>query len=140
MKVKIKRIDKSLSLPEYKTLGAIAFDFYTREKTVIGPKETGRVPSNYIIETPQEYALIIKDRSSTAKTKGLIITAGVIDQDYCGEKDEILIQFYNYTDKEIVIEKGERLAQGIFFKIEKGEWQEVENMKKQSRGGFGSTG
>ena len=37
-------------------------------------------------------------------------------------------------------ERGERIAQGIFVKIERAEWNEVEKIDGASRGGFGSTG
>lgn len=140
MKIKIKRVDKTLPLPKYETAGAVAFDFVVREKTVIAPRSVGRAPSNVIIEIPEGHLLFIKDRSSTASKKGLLITAGIIDQDYCGEDDENLIQFYNPGDKEVVIERGERVAQGIFIKISTAQWEEVEKMKSKNRGGFGSTG
>jgi dUTP pyrophosphatase len=47
---------------------------------------------------------------------------GVIDQDYHGEKDEILVQVQNITTAPVTVERGERIAQGLFVKIEKAEW------------------
>lgn len=140
MRVKIKRIDKSLPLPAYQTSGAVAFDIYAREKTVIEPGEVGRMASNLIIGVPEGFMLLIKDRSSTAKKKGLLITAGVVDQDYCGDEDELLVPFYNPGKNEVVIERGERVAQGLFLRLGKAEWNEVEKMGGKSRGGFGTTG
>lgn len=140
MKVEIKRVDQGLPLPEYKTSGAVAFDFIVRETTVIKSHEVGRIPGNVIIKVPAGFMLYVKDRSSTAVKKGLLITAGVIDQDYCGKDDEILLQFYNYTDKDVTIERGERVAQGIFVAVETAEWIESKEMKSKNRGGFGSTG
>ena len=140
MQVIIKRVDKSLPLPEYKTGGAVAFDLITRETTIIKSHEVGRIPSNVIVKIPVGFMLYIKDRSSTAMKKGLLITAGIIDQDYCGDNDELLTQFYNFSDHDVTIERGERVAQGIFVKIEKGDWEEVESMDSSSRGGFGTTG
>ncbi len=140
MKIKIKRIDKSLPLPEYHTKGAVAFDLYSRLDMVIPPKGLERLPTNIIVETPKGYMLEIKDRSSTLKKKGLFVSTGFIDNDYCGEKDEILLQVYNLTENEVRVEKGERLGQGVFIKIEVGEWEEVEKMSDNNRGGFGSTG
>jgi len=139
MKIKIKRIDKSLPLPQYETEGAVAFDFIARENTIIEPKGIGRVPTNIIVEVPKGYMLYIKDRSSTAKKKGILITAGVVDQDYCGDNDEILMQFYNPSDAQITVERGEKLAQGIFVAVGIGEWQEVDSMGNKDRGGFGTT-
>ena len=67
-------------------------------------------------------------------------SVGIIDQDYAGEEDEIHILLQNLTDTPVTIEKGERLAQGIFVKIETATWQETDIMTELSRGGFGSTG
>lgn len=140
MKVLIKRVDKELPLPEYKTGGAVAFDLIVRETTTIKSHEVGRIPSNVIIKIPTGFMLYIKDRSSTAMKKGLLITAGIIDQDYCGDNDELLTQFYNFTDHDVTVERGDRVAQCIFVKIEIGDWEEVDNMNTNDRGGFGTTG
>jgi dUTP pyrophosphatase len=140
MKIKIKRIDKSLPMPEYHTDGAVAFDLYSRIDAVVPSKSLERLPTNIIVATPKGYMLEIKDRSSTLKRKGLIVTTGYIDNDYCGDSDEILLQVYNLTDEDVKVEKGERLGQGVFIKIETAIWEEVENMSDNSRGGFGSTG
>jgi dUTP pyrophosphatase len=140
MKIKIKRIDNSLPLPEYQTSGAVAFDLYSRIDATVLPKTLERLPTNVIIEIPKGYMLEIKDRSSTLKKKGLLVTTGYIDNDYHGEKDEILLQVYNMTDSEVKVEKGERLGQGAFVRVDIAEWEEVDKMKEDSRGGFGSTG
>lgn len=143
MHTRIKRIDKSLPLPEYKTKGAAAFDFYARETTIIPAKGWAKVPSNFIIETPKEHALIISARSSLAKNyPGLFLANGIglVDSDFCGPNDEILISLYNFTEKDIMINRGERIAQGHFKKIELAEFEEVEEMNNADRRGFGSTG
>jgi dUTP pyrophosphatase len=140
MKVSIKRVDKSLPLPDYQSPGAVAFDLYSRIDTVIKPKTLERLPTNVIIAIPDGYMLEIKDRSSTLKKKGLLVSTGYIDNDYCGEADEILLQVYNITENDVVIEKGERIGQGVFIKVDKSEWEEVDEMSNKSRGGFGSTG
>ena len=141
MKVKICRIDKDLPLPEYHTKGAVAFDLIAREDTNVPPKEIILIPSNNIIKTPPGFALVLAPRSSMPKKTGLSFphSIGIIDQDYCGSEDEIKIQVYNFTKKDVMIKKGDRIAQGIFIPIEKAEWKEVDLIKKPSRGGFGST-
>lgn len=141
MKVKIKRLDKSVPLPVYQTAGSVGFDIHVRCDTIIPPKSVALVPGNIIVETPPGYMLVVALRSSTPRKKGLHKPhgIGVIDQDYSGDEDEIKIQVYNSTDTEVKVEKGERIAQGIFVKVDKFEWDEVDSMGK-SRGGFGSTG
>ena len=140
MKIKIKRVDKTLPLPEYHTDGAVAFDLYSRIDAIIAPKALERLPTNIIVATPKGYMLEIKDRSSTLKKKGLLVSTGYIDNDYCGESDEILLQVYNMGNEIVKVEKGERLGQGVFIKVETADWEEVDSMDKNSRGGFGTTG
>ncbi len=142
MKVKIFRIDKSLPLPKYETNGSFAFDFVAREETKIKPGSLGLIPGNVIIACPHDHALLILPRSSTPRKKSLMFphSVGLIDHDYCGEKDEILIQVYNFGKESVVIDRGERIAQGLFVKIDKAEFEEVEKVKRETRGGFGSTG
>lgn len=142
MKVKITRIDKTLSLPKYETSGSVGFDFIAREDTEIQPHAVALVPGNVIVEVPVGYMLLVSLRSSTPRKKGLLKPhgIGVIDHDYCGPHDEIKIQVYNFTDKPVTVLRGEKIAQGIFVRVDKCEFEEVEKIKEESRGGFGSTG
>lgn len=142
MDVHIKRIDKTLPLPRYESEGAVAFDLYSRETIEISGKSLALLPSNLIIGVPDGYALQIFARSSLAKKKGLMLanSVGIIDADYCGEEDEILISVYNFRDEPVTVERGTRIAQGMFVPAPKAHWIEVELMHPESRGGFGSTG
>lgn len=142
MKVRITRIDTALPLPRYETEGSVGFDFVVREDTVIPPRGIALIPGNVVVETPQGHMLMVTLRSSTPRKKGLIIPhgLGVIDHDYCGPHDEVKIQVYNVTEAPVTVARGERIAQGIFVKIEKVGWEEVASIKEESRGGFGSTG
>ena len=142
MKVRIKRIDKSLPMPEYQTNGAAAFDLYARVDTTIEPQSLGYIPTNLIIESPEDHVLILASRSSSPK-KGLLIPhgMGVIDSDYCGDTDEILFQVLNFTHSPVTVKRGDRIGQGMFLKLSRARtWHEQESMDKKSRGGFGSTG
>ena len=142
MDIKIKRIDTTLPMPEYKTPGSVAFDLYTRIDAEVPAHGFVMVPTNFVIATPPGYMLMLAARSSSAKKKGITMRngVGVIDQDYAGEDDEIHILLQNLTDEPVHVERGERLAQGMFVKIETASWNEVTQMNETSRGGFGSTG
>lgn len=142
MKVKIKRVDKTLPLPVYETNGSVGFDIIAREDTKIVPKEISLIPSNLIVEVPEKYMLVVASRSSTPTKKGLIPPHGfgIIDHDYCGPEDEIKVLVYNFKDEIVEIKRGEKIAQGVFVRIDKFEWEEVLEIFKKSRGGFGSTG
>ncbi len=141
MQISIQRVDSALPLPAYQTEGAVGFDLITREATVIEPGKIGLVPSNVIVKVPNGTMLMIAPRSSLPRKKGLVCphSIGIIDQDYHGEADELLVQVQNITDRPVTVERGERIAQGIVVRIERAEWDEVDSHGAQTRGGFGST-
>lgn len=141
MHVRIKTLDGT-PVPLYQTEGAVGFDFTARERIAVSAKSLGLIPTGCIIEVPKGYVLLVGSRSSTAKKKGLLTPHGfgVIDQDYCGPNDEILLQFYNFTEHEVIVEKGERVGQGFFVQVGVAHFMQIEKIEKQSRGGFGSTG
>jgi dUTP pyrophosphatase len=141
LRVSIKRIDTSLPLPTYATAGSVAFDLLCREDIEIAPRKLARIPANVIVQTPAGYVLLVTMRSSTPRRKGLLIPhgMGVIDQDYCGEGDELMVQVYNFREEAITVLRGERIAQGMFVPVARVVWQEVDDVGK-GRGGFGSTG
>jgi dUTP pyrophosphatase len=141
MNIKIKRFDKDLPLPKRQTEGAAAFDLTAREAVTIAPGTVGYVPLNVAIEAPADHFLLIAARSGTHK-KGIIMAngIGIIDPDYSGNDDEIKAAYFNFSATPVVIEKGERIAQGTFVKISHPDWIEVDDMGNKTRGGFGTTG
>jgi len=142
MHVNIQRVDASLPLPRYESSGAVGFDFITREDTTIDPGTIGLVPGNVIVQVPAGFALFVLPRSSLPRKKTLVCphSIGVIDQDYHGPEDEIFVQVKNIGNQPVVIQRGERIAQGIFVHVEQAQWHEVDGHGAQTRGGFGSTG
>jgi dUTP pyrophosphatase len=140
-KIKIKRFDKNLPLPQYKTAGAAGFDLSAREKTTIKPRAIGYVPLNVAVETPRDHFFVLAVRSSTHKM-GLMPAngIGIGDSDFRGDEDEYKIALLNFTNKPVTVEKGTRIAQGLIVKHIKANWQEVDKLISKTRGGFGSTG
>lgn len=141
LQVTIKRVDTGLPLPTYATAGSVGFDLLCREDTEIAPRTIKLIPGNVIVRIPEGFMLMLTMRSSTPRRKGLLIPngVGIIDQDYCGEGDELKVQVFNFRDEALTVNRGERIAQGIFIPVMHVTWDEVNEMGK-GRGGFGSTG
>jgi dUTP pyrophosphatase len=141
MKIKIKRFEKDIALPEYHTAGSAGFDLRARMSVTIAPHAVGYVPVNVAVETPPDHFLMIAARSSLHK-RGLMLANGVAigDSDFCGDEDEYKVVLLNFTDQPVVVERNDRIAQGLFMKVTRAEWDEVERMDGATRGGFGSTG
>jgi len=141
MKLKIKRFDQSLPLPEYKTDQAAALDLYARVDTIIGPRKIGYAPLNIALKLPKDHWALLAARSSLHK-KGLMMAngIGVGDEDFCGDNDEYRAVLFNFTDQEVVIKKGERIVQLIILSRKKVEIEGVVELGNNDRGGLGSTG
>jgi dUTP pyrophosphatase len=141
IEVTIYRVDPTLPLPRYATPGSVGFDLLCREETAVAPGEIAMLPGNVVVHTPPGYALLIIPRSSTARRTGLVFphSAGVIDQDYRGPDDEILIQVLNTRTAPVTVPRGECVAQGLFVPVAIARWREIDRPDGPSRGGFGST-
>lgn len=99
------------------------------------------IPLGVAMQLPTGYEAHVVPRSSTFKTWGIIQTnsMGVIDNSYCGDNDEW--RFPAYATRDTVIHKNDRICQfRIVKKMPTIEFDEVEILGNDSRGGFGSTG
>jgi dUTP pyrophosphatase len=65
---------------------------------------------------------------------------GIVDPDYSGPADEVMIQVLNFTNGDVRVQRGDRLAQGIILPAPRVRWEEAEEIREVTRGGFGATG
>ena len=142
MRLKIKRLNPAVSLPEPATGHAAGFDLASAVDIEIPPRSIRLVGTGLVIAVPDGHFLGIFARSSTPLKRGLMVAngVGVVDADYCGPDDEVKIQLLNLTDATIQVRTGDRLAQGIVLPAPRVDWEEVTEMAVPTRGGFGSTG
>lgn len=140
--VEIMKTHPDAQIPEYKTAGACAFDLSPIEDVTIGPGEIVRLRTGLVVCVPEGYVLLVAARSSLPKKHGLCVPQGVgiVDNDYCGPTDELLLQLLNFTNAPVEVKKGERLAQGMFVPFARAGFTAVETLANPSRGGYGSTG
>lgn len=99
------------------------------------------IPLGISVELPEGYEAHVAPRSSTFKNWGIIQTnsVGVIDNSYCGDNDIWMMPVYATRFTEI--KKNDRICQ--FRIIEKQphlEFETVDHLGNEDRGGFGSTG
>ena len=93
------------------------------------------------MEIPKRTFVILVARSSTYK-RGLITAngIGIGDEDFKGDNDEYMFLVYNPTDEDVLVEKGDRVAQIILMNLERVDIEEVDHLDNIDRGGLGSTG
>jgi len=144
MSTKIKIINHSNNpLPEYKTEGSSGMDVraFLTEEIKIKPLERALIKTGLFLEMETGMECQVRPRSGLALKQGITVlnTPGTIDADYRGEIGVILI---NLSNKTVIVEKGDRIAQLVFAKMEWVEWSLVKETKATERGdgGFGSTG
>jgi dUTP pyrophosphatase len=135
MRLQTKRFNKKIPLPSYEKMAA-GFDFYCSKDVPIEPGEIKALPGNIAMEIPEGYALLVLPRSSTPSRHGLMMphSIGLIDPFYRGDNDEVILQFYNFTKKSVIIKKGDKIAQGVLIKYEKVEFEEVDKLSGKGRG------
>ena len=99
------------------------------------------MPTGISIAIPIGYAGFVLPRSGNAVNHGLTLanTPGLIDSAYRGEVKVVLL---NTDPREpFVVHRGDRLAQLVVLPIEEIEWQVVESLGGDDRGGgFGHSG
>jgi dUTP pyrophosphatase len=141
--VRIHRLHPDVPLPRYETAGAAGFDLAASEDVVVAPGGLALVPTGLVIQVPPGHFLGIFARSSTPLRRGLMVAngVGIVDEDYCGPKDEVKIQVFNFTAAPVTVARGDRIAQGLFLPVSRVAWDETDAAHRDdSRGGFGATG
>ncbi|MFP7699588.1 MAG: dUTP diphosphatase [Candidatus Phytoplasma pyri] len=138
-------INNNIKIPQRQTKFSAGYDLESAENVVFKPKEIKLVPTGIKVYCEPEEFLMICIRSSIPIKKKLILSngVGIIDHDYYNNHENeghIFISLYNFTNEVIKINKGERIAQGIFQKyylVEEKIDNNITNNKRKS--GFGST-
>ena len=93
------------------------------------------------MELPKGYESHVVPRSSTFKTWGILQTnsIGIIDESYCGDND--IWKMPVYTTRDTVVHKNDRICKFRIMKHQPTiEFEEVEHLEGEERGGFGSSG
>ena len=143
VKILIKKINRKVITPKYKTDGSSGVDLsaFLDKEVVIKPNSSDLIPTGLQVAIPEEFEIQIRPRSGLAAKEsiGVLNSPGTIDSDYRGELKIIL---FNHSNKDFIINNGDRIAQMVLVPILKMEFEEVDSLPDTVRGqgGFGSTG
>ena len=143
VKVLVKKLNPSVQLPSYETIGSSGMDLKACiEKPInLEPKNSCLVPTGLAVAFPEKYEIQIRPRSGLAAKNNISVlnTPGTIDSDYRGELKIIL---FNHGNENFVINDNDRVAQMVLTPIIKMELEETNELPETIRGegGFGSTG
>jgi len=140
MKVKVNFLSPTAQLPIYKTEGASCADLFSdNELVLLEPGQSVKLKTGVAFELPPDYEAQIRPRSGVSLNTPLLVVPGTCDEDYTGE---ICVIIKNVGNCSYPIRKGERIAQIKFEKVERAEFDIVDELRKTERGenGFGHTG
>ena len=146
MKLKVFRLRHNAKLPKRAHDGDAGMDFYfCRKKGAaksipVYPGETVLFPTGIKAEVPKGYMLEIKNKSSVAAKKQLLVGACVVDSGYDGE---IFINLHNVGKQTHWFSDGDKVAQGVLIPVNLCEVVEVDladELNKNSTRGDGALG
>jgi dUTP pyrophosphatase len=139
MKIKIKKLHSDAKIPRFALPGDVGMDLYSVVDAIVKPGERISCSTGIAIKIPEGWAALIWDKSGPSHKFGIKTLGGVFDSNYTGE---YLIGMINLGKEDFVIEKGQKIAQVLFQKVEHPEVEEVEELEETNRGSgaFGSTG
>lgn len=132
-----------LPLPIYASEGASGMDVHAAviEPMTLHAGKVIMVPTGLCVAVPRGFEMQVRSRSGLAAKQGVFAlnSPGTIDSDYRGEVKVILA---NFSDVDVVIERGTRIAQLVVARHETVQWDIVTTLDETARGegGFGSTG
>lgn len=136
--------DVVFPMPVRKTKTSAGYDICVPEDVALLPGRMVMVPTGVKAYMQEDEFLGVHIRSSMAIKKGirLVNNVGIIDADYYNNPDNeghIMLALVNTGLEPMVLKKGERVAQGIFYKYLTTD-DDKETEKEDRSGGFGSTG
>jgi len=139
--VRVTKRDPRAVLPAYQSPGAAGFDLAILDDVVIPARAHALLRTGLGVGVPADHVFHVYARSSLFPKHGLLLAngVGVIDADYSGPDDEVMISVWNARDTEVRLAAGTRVAQGIILPRPRVEWV-VADATGPTRGGFGSTG
>lgn len=146
-KVRVYKCRDTAKIPHraHKTDAGMDFFFCPEDDTVLGiePGESVLLPTGVKMAVPRGCMLQIMNKSGIASKRSLVTGACVVDEGYTGE---IFVNLHNIGTTTNFVESGEKIAQGVFVRIEKPVLWEVseDNIYGQETsrgsGALGSTG
>ena len=134
--------NQGITLPKRATQKSAGYDLASAETIVIEKGKIKLIPTGLKAKFPAQETLMIYARSSLA-TRGLMMSngVGVVDADYYDNpqnEGHLMVPLYNFSETDVIIEKGDRVAQGIFMPYYTTTDDDAE--QKIRLGGFGSSG
>ena len=140
--VDVVRLDAELPLPSYAHPGDAGLDLLAREDGVIlAAGHRLLMPTGIAVAIPAGHAGFVLPRSGLASKHGITVVnaPGLIDAAYRGEIKVVMLNTDPTAD--YTVHRGDRIAQLVIQRVDEVEWNVVDELDGDDRGGgFGHTG
>ena len=137
--IRFVKLSPNAKAPAPQYAGDARCDLYVSETTTVEPNCFADIPCGIAMLLPRGMWARITGRSSTIRKKKLLVIEGIIDNGYTGP---LFCAVWNMSDKPVIIEAGDRVAQLIPHRLNPVDWEEASMLPQTERGskGFGSSG
>ena len=140
--VAVRHLDPQLPTPSYAHPGDAGADLVAAEDVELAPGARTLVRTGIAIALPEGYVGLVHPRSGLATRLGVTVlnAPGTVDAGYRGE---IMVNLINHDPEHPAkISRGDRIAQLVVQRVERADFQRVDELPDSVRGtgGHGSTG
>ena len=142
LQIKLSRSSSSSDIvekPMKAYINSAGYDLFADESIEVSPNSRALISTGLKMQIPKGFYGQISPRSGIALRNGVVAFSGTVDSGYLGI---VYVLLFNFSSKNFLVEKGNRIAQMIFKKCENVSFS-FENLTFDSeRGvkGFGSSG
>lgn len=139
LNIKVQFLSENAIMPIRGTKHSSGMDVFSPIDVSIKPRSDVLIPLDLRFDIPIGWDLAVYNKSGISTKRKLDKGAELIDGDYRGN---VHIHFFNHSDVEVKIKKGEKIAQLVMREVWLGDIELVDNIStdtERSVGGFGST-
>ncbi len=136
--LQVLKLNTNAKLPTRAHPGDAGIDLYSLTDGILVPNAPIKIQTGIAMSIPHGFAGMICDRSSMG-AKGIRVLGGIVDSEYRGEVQVLLI---NLGTAELAIKKGDKIAQMLVLPVNLCTVSEVSSLSDTARSdsGFGSSG
>lgn len=139
-KLKFQKLSENAVTPVRGTAGSSGLDVFSPIDITVPKRGDAMIPLDLRFDIPFGWDLAVYNKSGVATKKKLTKGAELIDSDYRGT---VHIHFFNNSDEDVHIKKGDKISQLVMRPVWMGELEEcdhIETETERGEGAFGSTG
>lgn len=132
-------LDDGAFLPVHAHDADAGYDLKSPDHYILPARGSISIDTGVHVAIPDGMYGKLESKSGLNVRHGIVCLGGIIDSSYNGS---IVVKLYNMTDEDYSFDRGDKIVQIIFQKMERPIFNVVDHLKETERGdkGFGSSG